>query len=188
MNYISELKKSKNIILNGGIILYPTDTVWGIGCDATNKNSVEKIYTIKQRKYSKSLIVLVSDLRMLHQYVEDIPQKAIELIRETKRPLSIIYPGARNIASNAISTDGSIAIRIPKDKFCVSLIKEIDRPIISTSANISGEDTAQNFLSIDEKIKNRVDYVVDYKRDVLAESRPSIIVKIENDDIIFLRK
>ncbi len=188
MSYISEVHKSKKIILEGGIILYPTDTIWGIGCDATNEISVARIYRIKQREYTKSLIVLVSDLTMLEKYVEEVPARAKELMREIKRPLTIIYSGARAIAKNAIPKEKTIAIRIPKDEFCISLIKEINRPIISTSANISGKNTPGNFLSIDEEIKTQVDYIVDYKRNISDKKKSSTIVKIENNNVIFLRK
>ena len=188
MNYKEDLEKAVETISSDGIILYPTDTIWGIGCDATNENSVSKIYQIKQREYSKSLIVLASDIEMLKEYVSEVPEKIIELLAQEQNPITIIYPNARKLAPNAIANDGTIAVRIPKDDFCVSLIKKFGKPIISTSANISGEIAPKNFLSISELLKIKVDYIVNHKQSDESNSKASKIVKIENNELIYIRK
>ena len=188
MEYKEDLEKAVKIISSDGIILYPTDTIWGIGCDATNQKAVSKIYQIKQREYSKSLIVLVSDIDMLKEYVAEVPEKIIELLAQEQNPITIIYPNARKLAPNAIADDGTIAIRIPKDDFCVSLINKFGKPIVSTSANISGEIAPKNFLLISELLKTKVDYVVNYKQDNETSSKASKIVKIENNELVYIRK
>lgn len=155
-----QVKKASEIIKRGGIILYPTDTIWGIGCDATNAQAVEKIYKIKKREESKALVTLVGNLSMLAKYVEQIPPIAIDLIEINTSPMTIIYPKAISLAHNVIAEDGSIAIRIPLNEFCKQLSLKSGVPIVSTSANISGENAPQTFKQISQEIKQAVDYVV----------------------------
>lgn len=188
MKFEQEISKLIEILEVGGTILYPSDTVWGLGCDATSEIAVSKIYEIKKRKFSKSMIVLVSGIEMLNDFVGFIPNKALDLLKKEIKPLTIIYSGAKNLAKNVISDDGTIAIRIPKDDFCLALINEFKKPIISTSANVSGEETPLNFRSIKDSIKSNVDYIVKYRQNEINESNPSIIVKIEGENLIYLRK
>lgn len=168
-------------------ILYPTDTVWGIGCDATNEAAVEKIYQLKKRKESKSLIILVASIEMLQQYLDEIPIKALAVIKNAINPTTIIYNNPKNLAKNTIASDNTIAIRIPQDDFCIQLIKEFGKPIVSTSANISGEATPKSFLMISEKIINSVDYIVDLNKDKTSQ-KSSTILKIVDESIIILRE
>lgn len=176
------------VLNNGGIILYPTDTIWGIGCDATNARAVEKIYRIKVRDRSKSLIVLVENMDVLSEYVQEVPDVAHELIERIHEPLTIIYPQARNIARNAVAEDGSIAIRIPKNDFCQSLLKAFGKPITSTSANISGDPSPLTFGKISQKIKDTVDLVVQPRQQHVSMSKPSSIIKINaGGDIQIIR-
>ncbi len=172
----------------GGIILYPTDTIWGIGCDATNDVAVRRVFEIKQRHESKSLIILASDIDMISHYLEKIPHTAIELLKNTDKPLTIIYEQAKNLAKSAIAADGTVAIRIPKDDFCVDLIHNFSKPIVSTSANFSGDKSPANFQEINTKLIDQVDYIVKYRQDDLSKASPSTIVKLNGDEIIFLRK
>jgi L-threonylcarbamoyladenylate synthase len=189
MQYEQEIITVCEKLKAGEIILYPTDTVWGIGCDATNITAVSKIYKIKKRKNTKSLVILVSTEQMLKNYVDEIPTKAKELILTYEKPLTIIYTKAKKIAANAIAKDGSIAIRLVRDKFCQEIINKFGKPIVSTSANISGQATPANFVEISEEIKNQVDYIVKYRQTDKKETKPSTIVKLEsNGEIIFLRK
>ncbi len=177
---ISCLKQEKTI-------LYPTDTVWGLGCDATNEEAVKKIYQLKNREESKSLIILVNSTEMLQDYVENIPEKALQILKESKKPTTIIYNNPRGLAPNTIASDNTIAIRIPQDEFCVQLIKEFGKPIVSTSANVSGEPTPKSFSEISEAILKNVDYVVDLHQEKVAE-KSSTILKIEGDDVIVIRE
>jgi L-threonylcarbamoyladenylate synthase len=176
------------VLHDGGIILYPTDTIWGIGCDATNARAVEKIYRFKVRDRSKSLIILVENMEVLSNYVQDIPDVAVELMERIAEPLTIIYPHARNIARNAVAEDGSIAIRIPKDDFCQSLLRAFRKPITSTSANISGDPSPLTFGKISQKIKDKADLVVESRQQHVRMSKPSSIIKINADgDIQIVR-
>ena len=171
----------------GKTILYPTDTVWGIGCDATNEKAVENIYRLKKREESKSLIILVSSIEMLREYLEEIPKKAIEILNSSKKPTTIIYKNPINLAKNTIAFDNTIAIRIPQDDFCIQLINEFGKPIVSTSANISGQDTPKSFSEISKAILQSVDYVVDLHQDKMTE-KSSTILKIEGDSVIVIRE
>src|SRR5512133_204849 len=185
----TDLQKCLEILKNGGTILYPTDTIWGIGCDATNNTAVEKIYRMKKRMESKSLIILVDDEERLKQYTGAIPDIAWDLIRSVGTPLTIIYPTARNLAKSVIAEDGSIAIRIVKHEFCVQLIRRLDRPIVSTSANISGQTPPLMFKQISADIKKEVDYVVTLYQDVLREVKPSTIIRLrETGEFEIIRK
>ena len=166
------------VLKSGGTILYPTDTIWGVGCDATNARAVERIYKIKLRDPGKSLVILVDTVEMLGRYVEQIPDVALELIERIRDPLTIIYPAARNLAKNSLASDGSIAIRIPVSDFCRELIQRFGKPIVSTSANISGDPSPLTFGKISEKIISIVDYVVELSDQVAASPKPSTIIKI----------
>ena len=170
---IIALKKLKQ----RGIILYPTDTVWGIGCDATNEKTVAKIYTIKQREESKSVIILVDSITMLKNYVEEISDKAIGIIEKAEEPTTVIYNNPKGLASNVVASDNTVAIRIVKDKFCQELIKQFRKPIVSSSANISDKPTPKSFKEIDKSILEAVDYVVNLRQDKIA-TRASRIIKI----------
>ena len=155
-----QIKKAAEVIKAGGTILYPTDTIWGIGCDATNPEAVKKVFAIKRREESKSLVTLVCDLDMLARYVKDIPGAALDLIEVNDAPMTIIYPYAMHLASNVIAEDGSVGIRIPKNEFCRQLCFRLRKPIVSTSANISGENPPKGFKDISQEIKDAVDYTV----------------------------
>ena len=180
----TEVKKAGAILQSGGTILYPTDTIWGIGCDATRQESVQNIYSIKQRADSKSMLVLVNGITMLEDYIESIPLQAKELIEKAEKPTTIIYPGARNLAANLLAPDGSIGIRITSDPFCSLLIEFTGLPIVSTSANISGEQAPAVFQKIDSSIREQVGYVVNWRQDEHSTAAPSAIIKLEEDGTI----
>lgn len=173
-----DLKNALQVLRNGGVILYPTDTVWGLGCDATNAGAVKKIFEIKRREDSKSMLVLMENPNMLRAYIHEVPEIAWELIEVTDKPLTIIYPGAKNLAPNLIAEDGTIGIRITTETFTEHLIQQFRRPIVSTSANLSGKPTPQNFNQIEEEILTVVDYVVQYRQDDTSKSKPSSIIKL----------
>ncbi|WP_207427756.1 L-threonylcarbamoyladenylate synthase [Pedobacter sp. SYSU D00535] len=176
-----DINKALEILNEGGIILYPTDTIWGLGCDATNEAAVERIFKLKGRDAGKSLIVLLDTENKLESYVTEVPAIAYDLIEYAENPLTIIYSGAKNLAKNVIHEDGSLGIRVAKHPFCQQLIQRFRKPIVSTSANISGEASPKNFSEIADEIKNGVDYVVKYEQDDLSEKRPSTIMKLETD-------
>ena len=175
---ITEINKCIDVLRQGGIILYPTDTVWGIGCDATNEDAVAKVYKLKKREDSKSMIILLDNEAKLLSYVREIPQQAWDLIDFSEKPLTIIYPDAKNLARNVIAEDGSIGIRITKDEFCRKLIEKFRKPIVSTSANISGKTAPVDFSSIDKEIQEGVDYVVNLRQNENTISNPSTIIKL----------
>lgn len=179
-----EVEKAGAILKSGGTILYPTDTIWGIGCDATRPESVKNIYQIKQRADSKSMLVLVNGITMLEEYIESIPAQALELIEKTEKPTTIIYPGARKLASNLLASDGSIGIRLTSDTFCSLLIEFTGFPLVSTSANISGEQAPSSFQKIPTPIRQQVDYVVNWRQNETTASSPSAIIKLEKDGSI----
>ena len=184
-----EVNKALEVLKSGGLILYPTDTIWGIGCDATNSKAVDKIFKLKGRDSEKSMIILLDSDSKLPSYVSEIPDVAYDLIEYTERPLTIIYSGAKNLASNAIHKDGSIGIRIVKHDFCQQLIQRFRKPIISTSANVSMLPSPVNFMQITQAIIDGVDYVVNLEQDDLTQKRSSIIMKLEPDGrFAFLRK
>lgn len=184
MNY----NKIINTLKQGKTILYPTDTVWGIGCDATNEVAVKKIYQLKNREESKSLIILVSSIQMLKDYLEEIPQKAIEILNNLEKPTTIIYNNPKNVAKNTIASDNTIAIRIAQDDFCVQLIQKFGKPIVSTSANISGEPTPKSFLEISKTILQSVDYIVALHQNKVTEKSSTILKITENNEIKIIRK
>jgi L-threonylcarbamoyladenylate synthase len=184
----TEIEKALAILRAGGIILYPTDTVWGIGCDARNENAVQKIFDLKKRQESKSMIVLVADEREVLQYTASPDLAVFDFIEQQTRPTTVIFDGAIGFPDNLVAADGSVAIRIVKDEFCRHLIKRLRNPIVSTSANISGEPAPKAFKEISEKIKNGVDHIVQWRQDDESFATPSQLIKWQNGQAIFFRK
>ena len=184
MNFEDDLKSALSTLKAGGVILYPTDTIWGIGCDATNAEAIAKIYNIKQRSEGKSLILLIDNMNRIQQYVKTVPDIAYELIDVSDTPLTIIYPEGKNLPQNLLAEDRSIGIRVCRDNFCKDLIFRLRKPIVSTSANIGGQPAPANFYGITQEIISSVDYVVNYKQDDLEKHAPSPIIKIEIDGTI----
>jgi len=181
MNDINEeINNALNVLKRGGIILYPTDTVWGIGCDATNADAIDKIYELKNRSEEKALICLVSDFKMLNQYVEEVPEVAYDILKYADKPTTIIYDQPIRIAENLVGPDNTLGIRVTKDKFCQLLIKKLKKPLVSTSANISGKPTPESFHQIAPEILKGVDYVVNLQQ-TKQTSKPSAIIKLSND-------
>lgn len=176
-----DLKQALEIIRQGGIILYPTDTVWGIGCDATNADAVDRIYRLKQRSDSKSMLVLVDSMARVQSYVEQLPDVAWDLAELSEKPITIIYERAKNLATNLIAEDGSIGIRVSNELFSSNLCKALRRPLVSTSANVSGEPTPRYFGEISKEIRNGVDYIVQYRQDDNTPRQASSIVKLNNN-------
>lgn len=172
-----EIRKTQEVLKNGGVVLYPTDTIWGLGCDATNAEAVKRIYEIKKRDDHKSMLVLLDDAGKIASYA-DMPPIALDLIEVADKPTTIIYPGAKKLAANLIAEDGTIGIRITNEEFTKSLIFRFNRPIVSTSANISGEPSPHFFGEISEEIRQAVDYIVDYRRNDQKPSSPSSIIKL----------
>ncbi len=175
----NDLKKALEVLRGGGVILYPTDTIWGLGCDATNTAAVARIYAIKKREDTKQMLVLMENPALLTRYVADIPDIAWDLIDLSTAPLTVIYPGARNLAANLIAPDGSIGIRFTREQFTSALLQRFRKPLVSTSANISGQPAPANFSCIDKEVKNKVDYVVKYRQDDLTPAEPSRIIKMD---------
>ena len=184
MNYEDDLKSALNTLKAGGVILYPTDTIWGLGCDSTNAEAVERIYNIKQRSDSKSLIILTDNINRIQQYVKNVPEIAYELMDVTDTPLTIIYPGAKNLALNLVADDASVGIRVCSDDFCNELIRRFRKPIVSTSANISNNASPSNFSEISKQIIDSVDYVVTHRQNDYEKHSPSSIIKIESNGAI----
>ena len=200
------IQKALEVLRNGGVILYPTDTVWGIGCDATDPAAVAKVYAIKKRADSKSLVLLASDMDMICRYVREVPEMAIQLVEVNDKPMTIIYPGAiagpapaspdelpkqdrRALAFNTVAEDGTVGIRIPMMDFCRQLVAKLGRPLVSTSANISGEPTPKNFSEISEEIRSAVDHIVDPSLEKGATGHSSSIIKVGLDySIEIIRK
>ena len=187
-NYKNNISKSLEILQNKGVIIYPTDTIWGIGCDATNENAVSRIYKIKKRIESKSLIILVDSWDMLEKYIIDIPAKVNCIIQGSSKPTSVIYNNPKGLAKNVIAKDNSVAIRIVKDDFCKLLIEKFGKPIVSTSANYSGKSAPKNFGEIEKSLLEKVDYVVSLQHNK-KQGIASQIVKVDNKGKIeFIRK
>ena len=184
MEFTEDIKEACRIMNEGGVILYPTDTIWGIGCDATNPEAVHKVYEIKKRIDSKALIVLVDSSVKVDFYVSDVPQVAWDLIDLTDKPLTIIYDGARNMATNLLAEDGSVGIRVTNEQFSRQLCQRFRKAIVSTSANISGQPSPANFSEISEEIKSAVDYIVKFKQDDLSPAKPSSIIKLGKGGVI----
>ena len=179
-----DLYKSCEILRQGGLILYPTDTIWGIGCDATNEEAVRRVYALKQRTDHKAMLVLIDSPAKLNGYVSQVPDISWELIEVSNKPLTIIYPNAKNLAFNLLGEDGSVGIRITNEKFSHDLCKLFRKPVVSTSANISGLPSPALFSEIAEAVKNGVDYVVQYRQDETVRAKPSGIIKLYEDGYI----
>ena len=175
---IDDIKAALNVLQKGGIIIYPTDTIWGIGCDACNEAAVQRIYEIKKRTDSKSMLILMENASLIDRYVEEVPDIAFDLIELTDKPLTIIYDGAKNLARNLIAEDGSVGIRITAEEFSKELIRRFKRPIVSTSANISGKTSPACFNEIEQEILDAVDFVVNYRHDETQKATPSSIIKL----------
>lgn len=194
------IAETLEVLRKGGVILYPTDTVWGLGCDASDPEAVARIFSIKKRSDSKSLVLLASDLDMVARFVKEVPDMAVQLVEVNDRPMTIVYPGAiaagrgepadrHFLAHNVVAEDGSVGIRIPKMDFCIDLVRRFGRPIVSTSANISGEPTPKTFAEIAEQIKDAADYIVDPALESGATGQSSSIIKVGVDsEIQIIRK
>lgn len=184
-----DLKKALEVLKDGGVILYPTDTIWGIGCDATKPEAVQQIYKIKKREDSKSMLVLMENPALLERYVDDVPEVAWDLVEVSTTPLTVIYQKAKNLADNLIAADGSIGIRFTKEKFTSQLLQRLRKPLVSTSANISGEKAPAIFDEISDEIKDAVDFIVEYRQDDISVAKPSSIIKLgSGGKIDILRK
>ena len=168
----------------GGVILYPTDTIWGIGSDATNEDAVRRVYEIKQRQDSKAMLVLVDSSVKVDFYVRDVPEVAWDLIDLADKPLTIIYSGARNLAANLLAEDGSVGIRVTNEDFSKRLCQQFRKAIVSTSANISGQPSPKNFSEISEEVKSAVDYIVGYRQEEISNPKPSSIIKLDKGGVI----
>lgn len=179
-----EIKKACQVLNEGGVILYPTDTIWGIGCDATNEEAVRRVYEIKQRLDSKAMLVLVDSPVKVDFYVQDVPDIAWDLIELADKPMTIIYSGARNLAPNLLAEDGSVGIRVTNEPFSKRLCQQFRKAIVSTSANVSGLPAPANYSEISDVIKQAVDYVVDYRREETGHPSPSSIVKLGRGGVI----
>ena len=176
-----EVAKALKVVQDGGIILYPTDTIWGIGCDATNTDAIKKIYQLKQRDEAKSMIILLDTENRLESYIKEVPPVAYELIEYAENPLTLVMPGAKNISPAIISEDGSVGIRVARHDFCQQLIQRLRKPLVSTSANISGKPSPQNFGQIDQEIIDGVDYVIDLEQYSAELKKPSTIMRLQPD-------
>lgn len=181
--FITELDSALKALEREQTILYPTDTVWGIGCDATSEHAVSKIFKLKNRENSKSLVVLVNSSEMLHNYVENVSEKVMTILSKTTKPTTVIYKNPKNLAKNVIADDQTVAIRIVRDDFCESLIRKFDKPIVSTSANISGDTTPKSFKDISKPILRSVDYIVNLAKEEI-NLKSSTIIKILGDNTI----
>ncbi|WP_294609893.1 L-threonylcarbamoyladenylate synthase [uncultured Bacteroides sp.] len=181
---IEDIKKACQVMNEGGVILYPTDTIWGIGCDATNEEAVRRVYEIKQRSDSKAMLVLVDSAVKVDFYVQDVPEVAWDLIEVADKPLTIIYSGARNLAPNLLAEDGSVGIRVTNEEFSKRLCQQFRKAIVSTSANVSGQPSPANFSEITEELKSLVDYVVGYRQDEIGHPKPSSIIKLDKGGVI----
>lgn len=186
MNFENDIQHCLTVLQNGGLILYPTDTIWGIGCDATNEDAVAKIYALKKRSDEKSMLVLVADERQLNKYITLPHPEITEYLKTAVKPTTVIYDGAINLALNLISNDGSIGIRIVKDEFCKQLVKRFRKPVVSTSANISGEPSPQTYKEISAAIKNGVDYIVEHRQPETTAASPSAIIKRNADGTVHI--
>jgi L-threonylcarbamoyladenylate synthase len=177
-NYNEDIKQALEVLQRGGVILYPTDTIWGIGCDATNAEAVRRVYDIKRRADSKAMLVLVDSEVKVDFYVKDVPEVAWSLIELTTKPLTIIYDGARNLAPNLLAEDGSVGIRVTQEAFSKQLCFRFRKAIVSTSANLSGQPSPKTFADIPGEVKSQVDYIVGYRQGETANPAPSSIIKL----------
>ncbi len=173
-----DIQNAWEVLRKGGVILYPTDTIWGLGCDATNNDAVQKIFRIKQRQDEKSMLVLLDHENSLEAYVEEVPEIAWNIIEVADKPLTIIYPNAIHLAPGVIAPDGSVGIRIVKEEFCARLIRKLGKPLVSSSANISSQPAPGNFHEIDPAVIQAVDYVVQYRQNEKTKVKPSGIIKL----------
>ena len=178
-----EINNAIEVLAAGGLILYPTDTIWGIGCDATNEKAVQKVYKLKQREDSKALICMVANDGMLERYITKVPDLAYDIMDLSTKPTTIIYDEPKGLAKNLVAQDNTLAVRVASDKFCQYLINKFKKPLVSTSANISGESTPQNFEQISQPILKGVDYVVNLQQDN-QKGNPSAIIKLSNDGTV----
>ena len=179
-----DLRKACEVLGQGGLLLYPTDTVWGIGCDATNAEAVERVYRLKQRNDNKSMLVLVDSAVKVDFYVRDVPEVAWDLVELADRPLTIVYPNARNLAPNLVAPDGSIGIRVTREPISRQLCQRFRRAIVSTSANIAGQPTPATFGQISQEIRSGVDYIMQARRNDPPSARPSAIIKIGEGGLV----
>lgn len=184
MNVDMEIETCIEVLKKGGVILYPTDTVWGLGCDATNASAVQKIKDIKKRVINKSMIVLVNHINMLSKYVDVIPTAAVDILEYASKPTTIVFDKMMGVAENVVAADGSCGVRITADEFCNKLIRKFNKPIVSTSANISGEKTPRNFKEIDPSVAPQCDYVVQFKSGETTLGVPSSIIKLQNNGLV----
>ena len=175
---IEDIKKACEVMAAGGLILYPTDTIWGIGCDATNEEAVRKVYALKRRSDHKAMLLLMDSSAKLNYYVQKVPDVAWDLIELADSPLTVIYSGARNVAPNLLAEDGSVGIRITQEEFSHKLCERFRKPLVSTSANVSGAPSPANFSEISDTIKSGVDYIVRYRQEDLSKAAPSHIIKL----------
>ena len=180
-NFTQDIEQCLLVLRNGGIILYPTDTIWGIGCDATNKKAVERIFQLKNRSDEKAMIVLVADESDVLKHVANTDLRVFDYLKQKQQPVTVVYDGAIGLAENLVGKDGSVAIRICNDTFCKHLIKRFRKPIVSTSANFSGQPTARFFSEITGEIKDAVDYVVKYRQEDKTIASPSSVIKWNKD-------
>ena len=187
MDFELDIEPCLRVLREGGLILYPTDTIWGIGCDATNEEAVKKVYSLKKRNDEKALIVLVADERDVLQYTAAPDLAVFDYLEMQKKPTTVIYEGAIGLAANLVGSDGSIGIRICKEPFCKHLIKRFRKPIVSTSANISGAPVAKFFADISPEIRKGVDYIVEYRQEDSSSASPSSVIRWQNGRIEILR-
>jgi len=188
MNFENDIQQCIKTLHTGGVILYPTDTIWGIGCDATNQQAVNKIFTIKNRTEAKAMIILLADKMDIFNYVDNPAPEILDYISMARQPTTAVYQNGKNIAQGLINKDGSIAIRIVNNDFCATLIKAFGKPLVSTSANISGTTPPHNFSEVSTEIKKGVDYIVQHRQDDFKVGKPSAIIKInEKGKIVFIR-
>jgi L-threonylcarbamoyladenylate synthase len=188
-DFHDDIVNALETLKRGGVILYPTDTIWGIGCDATNASAVKKVYEIKQREDSKSMLVLLENPNLIVSYIDEMPDVAWDLIEFAEKPTTIIYDKAKNLPLNLIAEDGSIGIRITRELFTQQLIQRFRKPVVSTSANLSGQTSPGNFSEISEEIKSKVDYIVGYRQNEKTNPEPSSIIKLGSSGLIkILRK
>jgi L-threonylcarbamoyladenylate synthase len=183
-DFLPDVENCLEVLARGGIILYPTDTVWGLGCDATNYQAVEKLFALKQRPSNKSMVVLVADERDILRHVTQLDLNVFDYLQSVTRPTTVIYEGVVGIADNIVDRNGTIAIRLVNDPFCKHLIKRFRKPVVSTSANISGEPTPGTFMEIPAAIKEGSDYIVTYRQDDTRKASVSTIIKWEKDGSI----
>ena len=179
-----DLKNALKVLKTGGIILYPTDTIWALGCDATNEEAVRRIFEIKQSEDSKSMLILTDNEAKIERLVEEVPSVAWDLIKFSENPLTIIYSGAKNLAKNLIAQDGSIGIRVTKEEFSNKLCERFRLPVVSASANINEQPTPQNFDEISDEIKNAVDYIVAYRQKDTTKAKHASIIKLEPNGVV----